>query len=872
MMRAQWLEQLALRTVPSDWRDAVARDLAEERHHGSVTLAAHAVRVGVRLRVARARTPVMRDFTRDLRFAVRVAFRHPGYALAVIATLAIGIGANTAIFSVFNWILFRPLPGVERPHELVTVRYQNPKYPMAQYWVSYRDYTDLRDSITSLTNFAASAWLKMDVASGGDAERLDGEVVSTNYLKMLGVTPALGRDFTPDEEIPAARPPAAIISARLWQSAFGNDPNTLGRTLTIDGRPFTIVGVAPAGFQGRSLATATDVWVPIGSFASLRPSSAANLVTDREETLFGDSFGRLQAGITLAQAQAEASAAGARIPGFLNNVEGRPTKGPVLTPGIGHGTFTEARLLTVFRLLMGAVGLLLLLACANAGNLLLARASGRRREIAVCQAIGASRFRIIRQQLAEAMVLSLAAGIAGLAIAVWLTSLFDGLRVLSGLPALSGVSIDWRVCGFALVASLVTVLFFAVGPSVVGSRVNLQASLKDGITSTRSGRRLLRSALVTVQVCVSVLLLASAGLFVRTLQNIRSLDLGMTPDSVVSLSVEPSRYGYNRARSQGYVKELLQRLRQAPGVESAAFAWTTPFLSARNDTAFLPEGRTVSAASTGVSPGFFQTMKIPIIAGRDFTDADVARDNNTQGFVIVSQQLANALFPSGGAIGSLVPVRYPKDKVVEVVGIVGDVRGQPITDDPEPWAYLPASRPTWGTMQVRSALPPAQTIATIRQVARSLDPVVMPYNVEPFTASIDRILAEQRLFARLSTIFAAIGALLAGIGIYGMMAGSVAERRKEFGIRLALGARGSSVLALVLRGSFALSIVGIALGIGAAAGLRRVVETRLYGVKSLDPLTIAVAVTAILAISIVASLVPGLRAARVDPVRSLRVE
>jgi len=240
--------------------------------------------------------------------------------------------------------------------------------------------------------------------------------------------------------------------------------------------------------------------------------------------------------------------------------------------------------------------------------------------------------------------------------------------------------------------------------------------------------------------------------------------------------------------------------------------------------------------------------------------------------VIVSQQLANALFPSGGAIGSLVPVRYPKDKVVEVVGIVGDVRGQPITDDPEPWAYLPASRPTWGTMQVRSALPPAQTIATIRQVARSLDPVVMPYNVEPFTASIDRILAEQRLFARLSTIFAAIGALLAGIGIYGMMAGSVAERRKEFGIRLALGARGSSVLALVLRGSFALSIVGIALGIGAAAGLRRVVETRLYGVKSLDPLTIAVAVTAILAISIVASLVPGLRAARVDPVRSLRVE
>ena len=816
----------------------------------------------------------MQDFGRDLTLAVRGAFRRPGYSLAVVATLAIGIGANTAIYSVFNWILFRPLPGVVEPRELVTVRYQNPQFRNASFWVSHRDYADLRDGVPAFSSFAASAPMKMDVSTGPDAELLWGEVVTTTYMPLFGVRPVLGRDFMPSEEHPGAHAPAAIISNRLWRRAFGGGRSVLGRQLMLDGRSFTVVGVAPEAFQGRSLVSTTDVWVPVGAYPTLQPRATTGLLTSRQQTLFGDSFGRLAPGMTLAQAQEQATAIASRVPFAGRTPEsGRPTIGPVLTTGIDHSAFTQERLTSIFWLLMGAVGLLLLLACSNAGNLLLARATGRRREIAVCQAIGASRLRIVRQQLAEALVLSVTAGAAGLAVAVWLARLFDGMTIVSSLPAVTGVGLDWRVGVFAMLASLITAVACATAPAIVSSRVDLQSSLKDGVTTSGGGRRWLRSTLVTAQVTMAVLLLVGAGLFIRTLQNLRAIDLGLDVDGVVSLSVNPSRYGYNAQRAEAYIRDLLGRLREAPGVESAAFTWTTPFSSNRNDTRFVPtDGRKVSAATTHVSPQFFQTTRIPLVAGRDFTEADLRAENDERGVAIISRRLAMELFPAGGAVGSGVPVAYPEGKIVEVIGIAGDVRGRPLTEDPESWAYLPARGRTWGMIQVRSSLPPAVTIATVRHVARAVDPVVMPYDVEPFDASIDRALAEQRLFARTTAVFAAVAALLAGIGIYGMMAGAVAERRKEFGIRLALGARGASVLALVLRPAMALAGIGLLLGLSGAAAMRKLVEARLYGVTPLDPTTIAGAALSILLLSVVASLVPAIRAARVDPVRSLRVD
>jgi predicted permease len=546
----------------------------------------------------------------------------------------------------------------------------------------------------------------------------------------------------------------------------------------------------------------------------------------------------------------------------------------VLAPGVGIEIYTQERLATVFRLLMGAVSLLLLLSCANAGNLLLARVTGRRREIAVAHAIGASRFRIVRQQLVEGLVLSTAAGAVGLALAYALTQLFDGMRIIMSLPAVTGVGLDGRVLAFALGASLVTGVIFAAAPALVGSRVDLQSALKDGITTRRAGRRVLRASLVTVQVTVSVVLLVVAGLFVRTLQNIRSLDVGLRPDGLISFTVNPGRYGYTPERTETYFRDLLDRLRATPGVEQAAFSWTTSFSPNRADTTFLPADRAekISAMTTFVSRGFFDTMRIPVIVGRDFTDAEVREANDAASAIVVSRRLAAALVPDGEALGAQVPVAYPKGKVVRIVGIAGDVRGRTMTAEPPLFAYLPEPRPSWGTIQVRSPLPAAAAIAAVRDVARAIDPLVLPADLERFDASIDRALAEQRLFARLSSLFAAIAAVLAGIGIYAMMAGAVSERRREFGIRVALGAPARAVLALVLRHALVLAGIGALLGIGGAIALRRILETRLYGVPASDPFTIAVAVTALIAVALAAGLVPGLRATRVDPVRSLRVD
>jgi putative ABC transport system permease protein len=883
------MRRAAMRLVPDDWRQPIERDLDEEFPRASLSSAVRAGLIGLRLRADRlldsrrdtsrrisSRRPPMHDFVRDLRFALRTVLRQPGYALAVVATLAIGIGANTAIFSIFNWILFRPLPAVEHPDELVTIKYHAGNF-QGSYFVSFRDYADLRDNArTTLAGVSASTPLRMDLLGSNGTEPLEAELVTTNYLSVFRVVPIAGRDFAENEEKPGAEP-TVIISRRLWTRLFEEDPAAIGRTLTLNGRPFTIVGVAPGAFQGRSMVTRTDAWLTPAAYATLLPDKGATFITSRRETIFGDHFARLRPGATLAQGQAEASAVVNGVPDFANRSQRkgpRSQMAPKLYPGVGNETFASERLKTIFRLLMGAVGLLLVLACANAANLLLAQTTGRRREIAVRQAIGASRLRIVRQHLVEGLVLSLAAGALGLGLGIWLTWLFDGMRIIAFLPAVSGVEIDWRVAAFALVSSLLTGVIFAAAPSVASSRVDLLASLKDGATTT-GGRRRLREGLVAIQVALAVLLLTGAGLFIRTLHNVRGIDLGFRPTGIVSAAIQPSRFGLDTTQSKAYVRELLERMRSAPGVQSAAFTWTTTFSGNRSDTSFAQPNapdKYVAAATTTVSDGFFATMGIPLLAGRDFTAAELRTEDKTSGPIIISKRLAEELFPSGGALGSKLTLRYPEGKIAEVVGVVGDVRSRAVTDQPEEWAYTPAVDPSWGTIQVRSALPAAQVIATIREVARSIDPVVAPHDREAFGTAVDRALGEQRLFARVSGIFAAVGALLAAIGIYGMMAAAIAERRREFGIRLALGASGAAVVRMVVRSAVTLAGIGLLFGVGGASAARRLFESRLYGVSGFDSVSVFVAVACILLLSVAASALPALRASRVDPVTSLRVD
>ncbi len=816
----------------------------------------------------------MRQFSRDLKFAVRGAIRRPGYALAVITTLAIGIGANTAIYSVFNWVLFRPIPGASAPAQLITILFQTSNR-QARYFVSYRDIADLRDGVTALSSLAASTPIALDLAVPGadDPERIESEMVTTNYFSLFGVTPSPGRDFLPQEERPSSGTPSAIISSALWQRRFNSSPSAIGQTITVNGHAFVIAGIAPGNFQGRSLMTSTELWVPVGAHQFVVPNMGTTLLSNRRMTLFGDAFGRLRPGQTLAIAQQQAAAIAARTPGFARNRAGERNQiAPIVYQGVGQDTYVRERLTTIFRLVMGAVGLVLLLACANAANLLLARALGRRREIAVCRAIGASRLRIVRQQLAEGLVLAVAAGCAGLALAVALTSLFDGMRLVGYLPAVRGVSLDLRVVLFTTVISVATGLLFAIAPALATSRTDLTSSLKDGLTASRGPRRVLRSTLAIVQVAVSILLLICAGLFARTLNNMRAIDLGMRPEGIMSFSANPPRQGYTPARAKQYFIEIVGRLRSLPGVDSVAYSWTTPYLPMRSDGTFSVQGgpAALEAASNTVSNGYFETVGIPLLAGRDFTEDEWRAADAT--VAIVSRRLARDISPAGNAVGMRLVLDYPKGHVVEVVGVVGDVRGRPLTNEPEPFIYFPANDASWGVVHVRSAGSFADVAGSVRRVARELNPLLPPYDIEPFTASIDRALAEQRLLARLSSVFAAVGALLAAIGIYAMMACTVNERIREFGIRLALGARTAMLLRLVMRNALAVTSAGLLAGAAAAFIATRALESRLYGVSPHDPITIVACCLSLLGLAVAASLIPAWRASQVDPVKSLRVD
>jgi predicted permease len=524
------------------------------------------------------------------------------------------------------------------------------------------------------------------------------------------------------------------------------------------------------------------------------------------------------------------------------------------------------------------VGLVLLLACANAANLLLARAAGRRREIAVAQAIGATRLRIVRQLLADGLVLASLAGAAGLAFAVWLTSLFDGMRLITFLPAVQGITIDGRVVLFTAAVSLATGLFFAIVPALASSRIDLTSAMKDGHGASRGGRALLRGGLATVQVAISVLLLAGAGLLVQTLTQMRQLDLGLQPENLVSFSVNPSRHGYDAQRSREYIRETMRRLAAVPGVESVGFGWTTAFLPMRSEQRFSVQGgddTQWTVASNQVSSDFFTTMGIPLVAGRTFTPAeaeDALAPAATLSPAIISERLAREAFPNGGAIGSRLALEFSKGKVLEVVGIVGDVRGRPVTNDPEAWLYLPADEVAWGRVFVRSSVAFPHVAATVREVARSLNPLMPPHDLEPLVASLDRVLAEQRVLARLSALLGGIAALLAAIGIYAMMAGAVGERMREFGIRLALGARAGAIVRLVVRHVFAVTGIGLAVGLGGAAFATRTIESRLFGVTPLDPWTLGGACAVLAALALTATLLPAWRATRADPVAALRAE
>ncbi|HEX5438076.1 MAG TPA: ABC transporter permease [Gemmatimonadaceae bacterium] len=846
-----------------------AEDEAEftaRRQFGNVTYYGEETRHMTSLRISDA-------LMQDLRYAVRTLRKSPGFTLAAVFTLALGIGATTAVFSMVNALLLRPLP-VAQPDRLFNINEQRVGALvrwMGQEKIPYGRFLSYREGTRQVfSGLAAQNATSFSLRAGSEpATTVSGALVSANYFDVLGVRPMLGRFFSRDDE------PAVVLSHRLWQTRFAGDRNVIGQTIYLNSRPYAVAGVAPAGFSGTTALMTLAVWVPVKS----APLSG-DMGVSGDMGSWVAPFGRLRPGVTPAYATAVVDAVAKRVP--PDEPQSR-VRGARLEPMTSVPASEHRGMVRFLGMVLAAAALVLLIASANIAGMLLARAVARRREMAVRLAVGAGRGRLIWQLLTESAVLFLLGGVGGFLLALWLARL-----LAAWVPELTGgavldVTPDLRVLGFALVLTAATGILFGLAPALRASRAELVPALKDGAgRGSRSARG--RSIFVVAQLALSVVLLVATGLFVRTLRSALAVDPGVDPDGVVVASVDLAPNGYDEARGHAFYSSLIEHVSALPGVESAGLARYV-LLSGNVETSDIepaevgPKGRTrVNAVFDVVSPGYFRALSSPLVAGRVLSAAD---DERGTPVVVVNQTLARRLWPDENPLGKHVRTL---DHDWEVVGVLRDGRYESIDEQPQPFMVFelgqrsfmaPLLGPTYWlsmTLYVRTRIPAAQVIQQIRGQVRALDPNVAVAYAEPLTDVIDRALFPQRVAARLIGIFGFVGLLLAAIGIYGVLAYHVAQRTREFGIRLALGARGGDVVRSVMRRGALLIVMGIAVGLLAAAAVTRLVSGLLYGISPLDPVTFVVAPLVLIVVALVACWIPARRATRVDPVSALRAE
>jgi len=816
----------------------------------------------------------MQTLWQDLCYGARMLLKQPGFTLIAVLTLALGIGANTAIFSVVDKVMVRMLP-VPEPERLVRV------VGGGEHGVIFSQplYADYRDHNDVLMGLAAYCETPLNLSDGAQAERASGLIVSGNYFTALGVTPALGRTFLPEEDRTWGTHPVAVVSYGLWQRRFGADPKLVGRTIKINGSDFTVVGVAPPEFTGVVRGAAPDVYVPLMMSREAAPKWAG--VAERSMSWLS-LIGRLKPGVTRAQAEAALSALAAqRAKVYPKNTY----PAVVLKDGSKGETEGLSDLSTPLALLMSAVGLVLLIACANVANLLLARAAGRRKEIAVRLAVGASRWRLVRQLLTESLLLSALGGALGLLLAVWLA---DWLTTFS--PPDSNLAearlltqLDWRVLGFAALLSLLTGVFFGLAPAIQSSKPDLIPALKDEMASAGSDRRwlTLRNLLVATQVALSCIVLVGAGLCVRSLRNLVAIDAGFEPSKVVVMSVDLALNGYTEERGRQFYSELLERTKALPGVEAASLARIVPLggngmrIGLEIEGYTPPTGESITFDFNLVGPDYFKTMKLPIVRGRAFTPQD---DAKVKRVVIINETVARTYWPGQDPIGKrlfLGSVFDPQSvERPEVIGVAKDSKYRSLIEAVKPGMFLPVLqhyRPDLA-LHVRTAGDAGATIAAVRKLAQSLDANLPVYGVRTLEEQKRQSLYAPRLAATLLGGFGLLALALAAIGLYGVMSYSVAQRTRELGIRMALGAQSGDVLKLVARQGLALSGVGLSLGLGSALALTRLMQTALYGVSPTDPLTFGFIAALLATVALAACWIPARRATKVDPMIALRCD
>jgi len=823
------------------------------------------------------------EMFQDLRFGVRMLLKNPGFTVAAALCLALGIGANTAIFSLVNALLLRSLP-VPQPAELVTIsRGDGLGEPL-----SYPDFVALRERNEVLSGLAAAHFAEVSFGNGSRSEMLRGELVSSDYFDVLRVKTVLGRGFLPEEERSAQ--PVVILSHGLWQSRFGGDPQIVGQTITLHRRRYTVIGVAPAGFNGMTEMFRTDLWLPLRMLPQARPMLLESL-SNRHDQLFA-AIGRLQSGVTLTQAQAALETINQRLelaepaPAERRRDPNEDRSLKLATPqGIGLPHFRR-RAQQATALLFVVVGIVLLIACANVANLLLARAAVRRKEIALRLALGASRFRLVRQLLTESVLLGMLGAGGGLLLAFWINRALMALK--PPLPESFGfrmnLHLDAVVLGFTLLLSLVVSLLFGLMPALAASKPDVMRALKDemGVQSRRGSFRRLnwRNALIVAQLAVSLVLLIAAGLFTRSLQQMQKVDPGFQTENRLALSFNLDQEGYDEARGREFAGRLLERVRALPGAQSAALANYLPLgFTALTEPVTLdgralsPDTRPPMAGAQLVGLDYFRAIGTPLVRGRDFMPQDAA---TAPAVVIINETLARRFFPHEDPIGKRLRIGNPESNPQprEIIGVVKDTVVRAIGEEPRAITYRPLAQQhsQWLTMVVHTAGNPKALLTAVRREAQALDENLPAQEIK----TVDEIVAfafwPMRMAAGLVGAFGLLGLLLAAVGIYGVMSYAVAARTREIGVRMALGAQRRDVLRLIVGQGLTLALIGAGVGLALAYAVTRLLAGLLFGVGATDPPTFLGVAFFLVAVALAACYLPARRATKVDPILTLRSE
>lgn len=810
----------------------------------------------------------MENILQDLRYAVRFLSKNLGFSIVAIISLALAIGANTAIFSLVNAALLRPLP-VEQPEQLLRM-FMSYTSGLRYGAFSHQDYLYYREENKVFSGLAAHRLTVFGLSHGSQTETIQGMMVSGNYFSVIGIRPVVGREFLPHEDLVPDSHPVAVISHDLWNRRFNSDPSVVGKSLIINGRNFSVVGVTPKGFTGTELGYAPDVYVPLMMQSVARPGSG--LADQTARWLYP--LGRLKPGVSEQQSVASLRVLAQQL------AQAAPSKLEGTTVVVAPATASHPEMREAFVplaiVLLVVVGLVLLMACANVANLLLARASARRREIGIRLAIGATRRRLIRQLLTESLLLSLLGGALGLLLAFWTSDLLLAFTPPTDIRVELDLTLDYRVLLFTLVMAVMAGVVFGLIPARQTTTPDLARVLKKDDDSSYGFRKSrLRSALVVTQTMLSLVLLICAGLFLKSLKNAQTLDPGFDTNNILLMSLDMNLHAYDEAKAQVFYDQLLENIKGLPGVKSASLA--EKVFGDDQQMGVVVEGYSPPPNTDMlvdyniVGSDYFQVMGIPLTRGRDFTSRDM---KSAPGVVIINERMARRFWPDQDPIGKRMSVSGMKGPYLEVVGVAKIAKYYELQERPFSYMYLPYKQKyeSHATLHVRTVGDPNTLIGAVRQQAQALDRNLPVFGISTMAGHMNQSLWVSRMAATLLGVFGALALVLVTVGVYGVVAYSVTQRTNEIGIRLALGATPRDVLRLLLGQTMRLALIGLGLGLGLAFAFTRFTSSLLYGVNASDPVIFGGISLLIAGVTLLASYIPARRAMRIDPVITLRYE